>query len=127
MIALGRHLLVEYHGCNPKIINDLEGLRELMLEAANRSGATVLEDSFHYFSPQGVSGIVVIAESHMAIHTWPEHEYAAVDIFTCGTTVDPWIAFRYLEQNLDSMECSVREIKRGEFSNLKSRIRRRSV
>ena len=127
MKALGRHLLVEYHGCDPKIINDLEGLRELMLEAANRSGATVLGDSFHYFSPQGVSGVVVIAESHMSVHTWPEHGYAAVDIFTCGTTVDPWIAFRHLEQNLDSTECSVREIKRGEFSNLKRRVKWVSV
>jgi S-adenosylmethionine decarboxylase proenzyme len=119
--------LVEYHRCDPNVLNDLERLRECMLEAANRCGATVLEDSFHYFSPQGVSGVVVIAESHIAIHTWPEYKYAAVDIFTCGTTVDPWIAFRHLEQGLYSTECSVREIIRGEFSSLKSQIRQRSV
>lgn len=94
-----------------------------MLEAACGCGATVLEDSFHYFSPQGVSGVVVIAESHIAIHTWPEHEYAAVDIFTCGTTVDPWVAFRHLKESLDCEECMVREIARGEFSDLKSRVR----
>jgi S-adenosylmethionine decarboxylase proenzyme len=113
--ALGRHLLAEYHGCDPEILNSLEKLKERMLEAASRCGATVLESSFHYFSPHGVSGVVVIAESHLAIHTWPEYEYAAVDIFTCGTTVDPWAAFHHLKLSLGSKECSVREIIRGEI------------
>ena len=122
MKALGRHLLAEYHGCDPEILNDLGKIKERMLEAASRCGATVLESSFHYFSPHGVSGVVVIAESHLAIHTWPEYQYAAVDIFTCGTTVDPWAAFHYLKLSLGSKECSVREIIRGEIPYLEGRL-----
>ncbi|MBI2486657.1 MAG: S-adenosylmethionine decarboxylase proenzyme [Deltaproteobacteria bacterium] len=124
MKFLGRHFLVEYHRCDPKILNDLEKVKKLMLEAASRSGATVLDASFHYFSPQGVSGVVVIAESHLAIHTWPEYDYAAVDIFTCGTRVDPWKAFHYLKSTLDSKESSVNEIIRGDLSHFDSQVRR---
>jgi S-adenosylmethionine decarboxylase proenzyme len=98
-----------------------------MIEAASRSGATVLDTSFHYFSPQGVSGVVVIAESHLAIHTWPEYDYAAVDIFTCGTRVDPWKAFHYLKSTLDSKESSVNEIIRGDFSHFDGQVRRLSI
>jgi len=125
--VLGRHLLVEYHRCDPKILNDLERVKKFMLEAASESGATVLDASFHYFTPQGVSGVVVIAESHLAIHTWPEYGYAAVDIFTCGNTVDPWKAFHYLRSTLDSKETSVNEIVRGELSHLQSRASRVSI
>lgn len=127
MKVLGRHLLVEYHGCDPEILNDLERVKKFMLEAASESGATVLDASFHYFTPQGVSGVVVIAESHLAIHTWPEYGYAAVDIFTCGNTVDPWKAFHYLRSTLDSKETSVNEIVRGELSHLQSRASRVSI
>ena len=119
--------MVEYHGCDPKILNDLEMLKCFMLEAASRSGAAVLDSSFHYFSPQGVSGVVVIAESHLAIHTWPEHGYAAVDIFTCGTKVDPWKAFDHLKSALDSKKSSVNEIRRGDLSDFESQFRRLSI
>jgi S-adenosylmethionine decarboxylase proenzyme len=125
--ALGRHLLAEYHGCDPKVLNDLDRIKEFMLDAASRCGATVLDSSFHYFSPHGVSGVVVIAESHLAIHTWPEYEYAAVDIFTCGITVDPWTAFHHLRLSLNSKECSVREIVRGEVPHLEGWLSHRSV
>ena len=127
MKFLGSHLLVEYHGCDPKILNDLEMVKGFMLEAASRSGAAVLDSSFHYFSPQGVSGVVVIAESHLAIHTWPEHGYAAVDIFTCGTKVDPWKAFDYLKSALDSKKSSVNEIRRGDLSDFQDPVRRISI
>jgi S-adenosylmethionine decarboxylase proenzyme len=98
-----------------------------MLEAASYSGATVLGSSFHYFTPQGVSGVIVIAESHLAIHTWPEYEYAAVDIFTCGVVVDPWVAFHRLKLSLDSKECIVREIVRGEVSHLEGWLSRKTL
>ncbi|HEY7536281.1 MAG TPA: adenosylmethionine decarboxylase [Thermodesulfobacteriota bacterium] len=127
MRALGRHLLAEYLGCDPKVLNDLERVKDCMLEAASYSGATVLGSSFHYFTPQGVSGVIVIAESHLAIHTWPEYEYAAVDIFTCGVVVDPWVAFHRLKLSLDSKECIVREIVRGEVSHLEGWLSRKTL
>jgi len=84
MTALGRHLLVEFTGCEPTALADLDGVTAAMLEAARASGATIVTHSFHHFSPHGVSGAVIIAESHLAIHTWPEHGFAAVDFFSCG-------------------------------------------
>jgi S-adenosylmethionine decarboxylase len=111
--ALGRHLLVELNDCNREVLNDLDLLREAMLTAAIQSGAVVLGDSFHRFSPQGVSGVVVIAESHLSVHTWPEYGYAAVDVFTCGTTVNPRTAAEVLIERLESKSHSMTEIERG--------------
>lgn len=113
MNALGRHLLVELHNCNREALNDLSLLRDIMVKAAIACGAVVLGESFHHFSPQGVSGVVIIAESHLSIHTWPEHGYAAVDIFTCGTFVNPEKAADLLIEKLGSKNHSVMEIPRG--------------
>ncbi len=121
MKDLGTLFLAEYHNCDPHVLNDLEKIRGLMLEAAEVSGATVLSHSFHKFSPQGISGIIVISESHIAIHTWPEYGFAAVDIFTCGTRVDSWAAYRHLKQTLDSSETTVREIPRGGSYDIESK------
>jgi S-adenosylmethionine decarboxylase proenzyme len=82
--ALGHHLLVEFTGCDASSLADLDRVTSAMLQAAEASGATVVTHSFHHFSPHGVSGAVIIAESHLAIHTWPEHGFAAVDFFSCG-------------------------------------------
>jgi S-adenosylmethionine decarboxylase len=111
--ALGRHLLVELHDCNKEALNDLGFLREVMLDAAIDCGAVVLGDSFHRFSPQGVSGVVIIAESHLSIHTWPEYRYAAVDVFTCGTSVRPEKAAEVLVEKLGSRNHSLVEVPRG--------------
>jgi S-adenosylmethionine decarboxylase proenzyme len=111
--ALGRHLLIELQDCDKEVLNDLGFLRDSMVTAAIDCGATVLGESFHHFSPQGVSGVLVIAESHLSIHTWPEYGYAAVDIFTCGTTVEPERAVEVLLEKLGAKNHSLREIPRG--------------
>ena len=113
MNALGKHLLVELHDCNKEVLDDLNSLRDAMISAAIDCGAVILGDSFHRFSPQGVSGVVVIAESHLSIHTWPEYGYAAVDIFTCGTTVKPEKASETLIEKLGAKNHYTREIQRG--------------
>jgi len=77
--ALGKHLLLELNGCDHKLLNDISFIKETMLAAAKESGATILGESFHQFSPQGVSGVIIIAESHLTVHTWPEHGYAGAD------------------------------------------------
>ena len=115
MNALGRHLLVELYDCDREVLNDLDLIRDVMVKAAIDCGAVVLGDSFHRFSPQGVSGVVVIAESHLSIHTWPEYGYAAVDVFTCGTTVRPEKAAEVLIDRLGSKKHSLTEIPRGVF------------
>jgi S-adenosylmethionine decarboxylase len=111
--ALGRHILVELHDCDKAALNNLDLVREVMLKAAIDCGAVILGESFHQFNPQGVSGVVVIAESHISIHTWPEYGYAAADVFTCGTTVNPEIAAQVLIERLGSKNHSLSEIKRG--------------
>ena len=87
--ALGRHILVEFFGCNSEILNDVIVIEKSMVDAAKEAQATIINSTFHHFSPYGVSGVVVIQESHLAIHAWPEYQYAAVDIFTCGDEVNP--------------------------------------
>jgi len=113
MKALGIHLLIEFCSCSRPKIDDLAYLEKTLSEAANVAGATVLKTVFQDFNPQGVSGVVVIAESHLTIHTWPEHGYAAVDIFTCGSRVDPWKAVEYLRNELEAADVQVRDFQRG--------------
>lgn len=113
MKALGIHLIVEFCSCNRRKLDALEYLERTMSQAATTAGATVLRTAFQDFNPQGVSGVVVIAESHLTIHTWPEFGYAAVDIFTCGMSVDPWKAVKFLEQELESERTEVQSFQRG--------------
>lgn len=84
MPLLGHQLLLDLAGIEPSRLDDLERLRDALVEAAEAAGATVVEHRFHRFAPHGVSGVVILAESHLAIHTWPELGTAAVDVFTCG-------------------------------------------
>ena len=113
LFTLGRHLLAEFYDCEPNILNNVSLIERVMTEAAVLAGATIVQQNFHHFSPYGVSGVVVIAESHLAIHTWPEYGYAAVDLFTCGETVDPVIAHDYLKANLHAKTAFYSELKRG--------------
>lgn len=113
MNALGRHILVEFMGCSPEILNDVSVIETAMVNAAQKAGATVIQSTFHHFSPFGVSGVVVIQESHLAIHTWPEYQYAAVDLFTCGESVDSWISFDLLKAAFQAKNQSVLEMHRG--------------
>ena len=113
MNALGKHLLLELKSCDKEVLNDISFLRSTMLAAARECGATILGESFHQFSPQGVSGIVIIAESHLFIHTWPEYGYAAADIFTCGNSVHLERAVEILIRKLGSQNHSIIEMRRG--------------
>lgn len=82
--ALGYHLLLELHDCAPACLDSPPEVESIITAAAREAGATVVTATFHHFSPHGVSGVLVIAESHIAAHTWPEYRYAAIDAFTCG-------------------------------------------
>lgn len=113
MEALGRHILAEVYDCDGELLDSLSGVQETMVAAARAAGATVREVAFHKFAPQGVSGVVVIAESHLTIHTWPELGYAAVDVFTCGDDVDPWVACNYIFESFGAGRVTASEMKRG--------------
>jgi spermidine synthase len=116
-VALGNHILVEFMNCDPHIMNDVAAIERDMVAAAQKAGATVINSTFHHFSPWGVSGVVVIQESHLAIHTWPEYGYAAVDLFTCGD-MDAWISFDHLKDCFKSISYSAIEMKRGSVNLL---------
>ncbi len=117
MNALGRHLLLELFDCDSDAINNLEAVKGSLVEAAKRAQATIVDVVFHEFNPFGISGVVVIAESHLSIHTWPEYRYAAVDIFSCGDTLRPEVAAAYLVEQFGAEHTSVVEMQRGMFLN----------
>jgi S-adenosylmethionine decarboxylase len=119
---LGRHILAEFYNCNSNVLNNAELIESAMEEAANECGATVVEKKFHMFSPYGVSGVVIISESHLAIHTWPEYEYAAVDLFTCGDSCDPLVAYEYLKDKLGAGSAIYTELQRGMLDNNNNRV-----
>jgi len=111
--CLGSQIIAELYYCDRNLLDDLDYIRNIMLNAAREANVMVIGSKFHKFSPQGVSGVVVIAESHISIHTWPEYGYAAVDIFTCGNRSMPRLALRYLAKALKARRVRFREIKRG--------------
>ncbi len=113
--ALGRHLLLELFDCAPDAIDSLEAVKGALVEAARRAQATIVDVVFHEFNPFGISGVVVIAESHLAIHTWPEYRYAAVDIFSCGAMLKPEVAANYLVEQFAAERATVVEMQRGMF------------
>ena len=113
MKSLGRHLLVEYYQCDPKILTDIGAIEDILVGAAKVVKAHIVDVVFHTFNPHGISGVVVIQESHLAIHTWPEHGFASVDIYTCGTSVNPWNAYKYILKQLKAKNSTAMEMKRG--------------
>jgi S-adenosylmethionine decarboxylase len=113
MDTLGRHVIAELDGCDPVLLSDSKAIRRLLLEAARRAGATALADETFDFKNGGVSGFVLLAESHVSIHTWPEHRYAAVDIYTCGDQAVPDRGCVYLADALGASQMRMTSMTRG--------------
>jgi len=111
--TLGNHYIIEASGCNPAILNDIELIEEIMVQAAKEAKASVVTSAFHRFYPQGVSGVVVVSESHISIHTWPEKGYAAIDIYTCGENTTPDDAVYYILRALQAQNTQITYLARG--------------
>ncbi len=107
----GIHLIAEFW--NGKIIEDPKRIKKILLEAVKRADNTPLEVVVHKFQPQGITGIVLLAESHIAIHTWPEFNYVALDIYTCGDKASPSMALEYLKKEFKPKKVKIKKIKRG--------------
>ena len=110
---LGKHIIAEFFEANFDALNDADKLCEALQVAAKLSGATILSSHKHFFEPHGVSSVIIVQESNLCIHTWPEFGYAAADFFTCGDTVDPWKAFEYLKDYLMAKKYNCMELARG--------------
>lgn len=118
MDTMGRHVIAELWGCDQYLLNDLEQVERIMVNAALESGAEVREVTFHQFTPHGVSGVVIISESHLTIHSFPEHGYASIDVYTCGDIIDPKVACDYITKELQCRRREWVQISRGEgFTN----------
>ena len=118
-----KHLLLELYGCDCEKLNDESFLRCTLNRAAKLANATVLNLISNKFEPQGVTAIALLAESHISIHTWPESNYSAVDIFTCGKNMRPELASQYLVESLMAKEHSLRVIERNPPSAVLKEIR----
>lgn len=111
--VLGRHFIVEMWGCNSKILNDPDRITDILHKAANDAGSTIIKSFFHQFSYFGVTGMAILAESHISIHTWPEEGYAAADIFTCGENTRPELGVQSLIDGFKPADVRSVELKRG--------------
>lgn len=113
MEIMGRQIIAELWDCNIDILNDIELIERIFVNAALEAGAEIREVAFHQFAPHGVSGVVIISESHLTIHSFPEHGYASIDVYTCGNKVDPIVAVEYIARSLESKVSEKIEIPRG--------------
>ncbi len=119
MNYLGRHIILELNECPESLLVDCPRIQSLMEGAAREMGATIVESRFHHFSPLGVSGVVIIMESHLTVHTWPEYRYAAVDIFTCGD-IDLERGTDFLVREFGAQEVKIESLDRGALGKQKN-------
>ena len=123
LIHQSKHFLLELYRCDGEKLNDESFLRCILSRAAKLANATILNLISNKFEPQGVTAIALLAESHISIHTWPESNYSAVDIFTCGQNMMPELASQYLIESLMANEHSLRVIERNPPFPVSSQIR----
>jgi S-adenosylmethionine decarboxylase proenzyme len=112
----GEHYLVDFHACEPNLLKFVDPIRKIVLRAAKECGATILQNFFHQFEPEGVSGVLTIAESHISIHTWPENGFVAADIFTCGK-MQPQIAVDIMSESFRARKVILKRVVRGELEH----------
>ena len=118
---LGRHIIAEFHDCDANILRDEQLIKNLLTEAANASKSHIISSfSVNFGEEGGVSAVVVVQESHLSIHTWPEYNYAAVDIFTCGEKTDPVAALEVIVNTLRPKFVNTMEFKRGVLTKLRT-------
>ncbi len=109
----GEHYIVEASGCDPEIIGNVKLMQEILVNAAREANAEIWAVSFNRFPPNGVSGVIVISESHLSVHTWPEFGYVAMDIYTCGESTEPEKAVKYAVEKFKAKHVHITEITRG--------------
>jgi S-adenosylmethionine decarboxylase len=113
MDTLGRHVIAELDGCSADVLSNTATVQRFLREAVRVAGARAIAEEIFNFKEGGVSGFILLAESHLSIHTWPEHGYAAVDIYTCGRHTIPERACDYLAERLGATEVRTIRIDRG--------------
>ena len=115
---LGHQTNIEFYGCPSDLIDDVVQIKQILIDVAEHINLSVVNTTIHRFSPIGVSGVVVIKESHIAVHTWPEHGYVAIDFFTCNQSYEIEKAIVYLFDKLEAKAKEVVSLKRGNMSTI---------
>ena len=110
---LANHQIIELYECDIGVLENSEYVKNTFCEAVKRSKATVVAEKYHNFNPYGLTGVAVITESHISIHTWPEHRYVAVDVFSCDNKINHKEILKYLKVNFFSSKTKTKSIKRG--------------
>jgi S-adenosylmethionine decarboxylase proenzyme len=118
--SIGHHWLIEIYGIQTSHLEKKADVQKALNGAVKAAKATKVSENFHQFDPFGVSGVIVIEESHFTIHTWPEYGYAAIDFFTCGVSIDCQKAVDYLKEVFQAKEVEVQYFKRGNLAKAKS-------
>ena len=111
---VGSQVVLDLYECETPHLDDLAWVKTTLVDAALAAGATIVQTVFHKFAPWGISGVVVIAESHLAIHIWPENRYAAIDVFTCGKNVRVDVATAFLKRAFQSKRAVQKSFSRGD-------------
>ena len=112
-MILGKHVLADIYDIDSDAIDDIEKIKKLLMEACEETNLNIVEFKFHKFEPYGLSGICILKESHLAIHTWPEYNFASVDAFTCGTKMDPELVCQVVARKLNSKNVDIKKFDRG--------------
>ncbi len=118
--ALGKHIILELFTKEIEKLNDTSFIKEMLIKAAEEAETTVLNYAEHKFKPQGVTAVVLLAESHISIHTWPEYGYAAIDIYTCGGI--PEKAMEFIIQKLNAYEYDMKMMVRGDYKTVEEKL-----
>lgn len=117
---LGYQTTIDFYNCKNDAINSCKHIENTLLEVAKIIGLTVVNTTIHEFSPIGVSGVVVIEESHIAIHTWPEHNYVAIDFFTCNNSFSLTEGIEWLQKQFDASHFTTENLTRGSLDKISS-------
>jgi len=118
---LGKHVLAEFYDCDRTKLDDEAFLRRQAVAAARAMGATIVGVHSHRYQPQGVSVVIILAESHLSLHTWPEFDLASIDIFVCNPDTDPQLAKAHLTEVLEAGRIAELEVERGQLDRVAER------
>lgn len=112
-MTIGRHAIADLYNCNSLNLDNLDYIKNLILQSAKEANLTVVNSVFHKFNPIGISGVLILSESHLTIHTWPEYNYVAIDVFTCGKKINPTEACEIIAKKFNASVYSINELERG--------------
>ena len=116
-MALGIEILCDFYNCSKNKMSDKNEIEKIIIQAVEESGATIVETKLFHFSPYGLTGLIIITESHFSIHTWPEHGYIAIDYFTCNKKLEINKTIEILKNYFEPENMEINEISRGEITN----------